>query len=85
LGSEQSFLRIVAEAVGSDGGGGVESEHAAKAPITTARIPDLIKRVSFPSRQRRCALHGRLTMQGLTRILGFHPGDCKAIGIARFG
>jgi hypothetical protein len=48
LGSEQSFLRIVAEAVGSDCGGGVvESEHAAKAPITTARIPDLIQRVSF--------------------------------------
>ena len=30
FGSEQSFLRIAAEAVGSEGGGGVELEHAAK-------------------------------------------------------
>jgi hypothetical protein len=59
-------LRIVAEAVGSDCGGGVESEHAAKAPITTARIPDLIQCVSFASRKRRSALHDRKPMQGHT-------------------
>src|SRR6516162_11226169 len=41
-GSEQSFLRIAADAVGSEGGGGVAGpEHAANAPIASARIPGL--------------------------------------------
>src|SRR5580700_6335163 len=41
FGSEQSFFRIAAEAVGSEGGGGVELEHAARATISAARIPSL--------------------------------------------
>ena|SRR5215472_3622292 len=41
-GSEQSFLRVSASAVGSEGGGVAdESEHAAKMTIMTAMIPGL--------------------------------------------
>ena len=40
-GSEQSFLRVAASALGSEGGGGAELEHAARAMTTAAIIPGL--------------------------------------------
>src|SRR5215469_5928781 len=61
-GSEQSFLRVSASAVGSEGGGVAdESEHAAKMTIMTAMIPGLTARLLSP----------RLW------ILGASGGDCK--------
>ena|SRR5215467_7347386 len=50
-GSEQSFLRVSASAVGSEGGGVAdESEHAAKTTIMTAIIPGLTARLLSPRR-----------------------------------
>src|SRR6516164_1788980 len=61
-GSEQSFLRVSASAVGSEGGGVAdESEHAAKAAIMTAIIPGLTSAPPFTPR----------------RILGVRSRDCK--------
>src|SRR5215472_14731294 len=61
-GSEQSFLRVSASAVGSEGGGVAdESEHAAKTTIMTAIIPGLTARLLSPRRW----------------ILGASSRDCK--------
>src|SRR6516164_3155094 len=61
-GSEQSFLRVSASAVGSEGGGVAdESEHAAKTAIMTAIIPGLTARLLSPRRW----------------ILGASSRDCK--------
>ena len=51
FGSEQSFFRIAAEAVGSEGGGGVELEHAARATIreTKSPGPTNVPRFCFPA------------------------------------
>lgn len=63
-GSEQSFLRIAASAVGSEGGGCAELEHAARATIAMAKIAGLTSAPPW-------LLSG-------CRILGACNPDCKS-------
>src|SRR5690348_9618843 len=50
FGSEQSFFRIAAEAVGSEGGAGVELEHAVRTTIRETKRPGFTSVPPFRSR-----------------------------------